>query len=352
MPEPTNGHAAVAVLETKLRRPTKSRLLVARPRLLEQLTASLDGRLILVSAPAGYGKTALVSQWLDTVDTAYAWLSLDEQDNDLATFLLYLAEAIRAVYPGALAAIDLPLKAPALPAPGRLADALLQGLAGLPGPLIIALDDYHAIRVAEIHALMVRLIDHLPPHVHLVLITRADPPVPLDRLRGRQQLSEIRAADLRFRFAETKVLLQQLLGPEVSEEITALLKDCTEGWAVGLHLAALSLRNRSDPAAFARKIAQHGHQAITEYLLSEALAGLPEAQRDCLLQTSLFDRFCAPLIDAALADDGVKLAGDSFVRVIRRDNLFVVSLDDEGTWFRYHHLFRSLLRARLGQRQR
>ncbi len=186
--------------------------------------------------------------------------------------------------------------------------------------------------------------------MHLVLITRADPPLPLDRLRGRQQLGEIRAADLRFSSEETMLLLQQVLGPGVTEETAALLEDSTEGWAVGLHLAALSLRNRSDPAIFARKIAQHGHQAVTEYLLSEVLAGLPEAQRDCLLQTSLFDRFCAPLIDAAQAEDGVKLSGDDFVRASQRANLFVVSLDDEGTWFRYHHFFQSLLRARLGQR--
>ena len=145
-------------------------------------------------------------------------------------------------------------------------------------------------------------------------------------------------------------MLQQILGAGVTEEIAALLEDSMEGWAVGLHLAALSLRNRSDPAAFARNIAQHGHQAVTEYLLSEVLAHLPETQRDCLLQTSLFDRFCASLIDAAQAEDGVKLAGDDFVRASQRANFFVVSLDDAGTWFRYHHFFQSMLRARLGRR--
>ena len=141
---------------------------------------------------------------------------------------------------------------------------------------------------------------------------------------------------------ETRLLLQQMLGPGVSEETVALLEDSTEGWAVGLHLAGLSLRNRRDPAVFARKIAEHGHQAVTEYLLSEVLAGLPQAQADCLLQTSLFDRFCAPLIDAAQAEDGAKLSGDDFLRVIRHGNLFVVSLDDEGRWFRYHHFFQVL----------
>jgi LuxR family maltose regulon positive regulatory protein len=350
MPEPTDVQAAVPVLETKLRRPSPSLHLVTRPRLLDQLTGWLDRRLILVSAPAGYGKTALISQWLDSVDGAYAWLSLDEQDNDLATFLLYLEAAVRTVHPDAMGGIELLLRAPTLLVPSRLADALLQGMAAFAGPFVLALDDYHVIKAPEIHALMARLVEHLPPHVHLVLITRADPPLPLDRLRGRLQLAETRAEDLRFSSEETLLLLQQVLGPGVTEETAALLDDSMEGWAVGLHLAALSLRNRSDPAAFAHKIAEHGNQAVTEYLLSEVLARLPEAECDCLVQTSLFDRFCAPLIDAVQAEDRVKLSGDDFVRASQRANLFVVSLDDEGTWFRYHHFFQSLLRARLRQR--
>jgi LuxR family maltose regulon positive regulatory protein len=350
MTEPTAVHPAVPVLETKLRRPTVSSLHVARQRLLVQLTASLERRLILVSAPAGYGKTALVSRWLDTVDRPCAWFSVDEHDDDLATFLIYLAAAIRTVAHEALGALELLLSAPTLPAPHRLADTLLQALADLPGPLILALDDYHTVNAPEIHALMVRLVERLPAHVHLVLITRADPPLPLDRLRGRQELGELRAADLRFSTAETRLLLQRMLGPEVTAETAALLEESTEGWAVGLHLAALSLRNRPDPAVFARHIAEHGHQAITEYLLSEVLASLPPVQRDCLLQSALFDRFCAPLIDAIQGEENVKLAGDAFVSAIRRANLFVVPLDDEGTWFRYHHFFQSLLRARLSQR--
>jgi LuxR family maltose regulon positive regulatory protein len=350
MTEPTDAHVAVPVLETKTRRPSVSSLLVPRPRLLDQLTAWLDRRLILVSAPAGYGKTALTSQWLDSVGDAYAWLSLDEQDNQLATFLLYLVAAVRTVYHDAMGATELLARAPTLLAPNRLADTLLQDMAALGGPLILALDDCHAIKAPGVHELMARLVEHLPAHVHLVLVTRADPPLPLDRLRGRQQLGEIRAADLRFSSEETLLLLQQLLGPGVTEETAALLEDSTEGWAVGLHLAALSLRNRSEPEAFARKIAEHGHQAVTEYLLSEVLACLPEAERDCLVQTSLFDRFCAPLVDAIQAEDRVKLSGDDFVRASQRANLFVVSLDDEGTWFRYHHFFQSLLRARLRQR--
>jgi LuxR family transcriptional regulator, maltose regulon positive regulatory protein len=350
MTEPPDAQAAVPVLETKLRQPSVSPLFVTRPRLQDQLTTWLDRRLILVSAPAGYGKTALICRWLESIDCAHAWLSVDGQDDDLATFLRYLVAAIRIVFEDALGAVELQLRAPTLPAPGRLADALLQDMAALPGSLILALDDYHSLKTPEVHELMARLVEHLPSHVHLVLITRADPPLPLDRLRGRQQLGEIRIEDLRFRSDEALLLLQQILGPGVSEETAALLEDSTEGWAVGLHLAALSLRNRSDPAVFARRIAEHGQQAVTEYLLSEVLAGLPEAQRDCLLQTSLFSRFCAPLIDCVQAEDAVKLSGDEFVRASQRANLFVVSLDDEGTWFRFHHFFQSLLRSRIGQR--
>ena len=347
MTEPIDVHTAVLMLETKLRRPTVSTQHVARPRLLEQLNASADRQLILVSAPAGYGKTALVSRWLDAVDCPCAWFSVDEHDDDLAAFLLYLVAAIRVVYHDAMSAIELLLQAPTLLAPHRLADALLQDLAALPGPLILAFDDYHTVNAPAIHALMTRLVEHLPAQVHMVLITRADPPLPLVRLRGRQQLGEIRAADLRFSAEETGLLLQQLLGSGVTAETAALLEESTEGWAVGLHLAALSLRNRTDPAAFARQIAAQGNQAITEYLLSEVLAGLPATQRDCLLQSALFERFCASLIDAAQAEGDGKLAGDDFLRAIRRGNLFVVSLDDEGTWCRYHHFFQALLRARL-----
>jgi LuxR family maltose regulon positive regulatory protein len=308
MTEPTVVHPAVPVLETKLRRPTVSSLHVARQRLLVQLTASLERRLILVSAPAGYGKTALVSRWLDTVDCPCAWFSVDEHDDNLATFLIYLSAAIRTVAQDALGALELLLSAPTLPAPHRLADTLLQALAALPGPLILALDDYHAVNAPEIHALMVRLVERLPAHVHLVLITRADPPLPLDRLRGRQELGELRAADLRFSTAETRLLLQRMLGPEITAETAALLEEGTEGWAVGLHLAALSLRNRPDPAAFARHLAEHGHQAITEYLLSEVLASLPAVQRDCLLRARAGGRSGAPCPQGGRPGPG-RLAG-------------------------------------------
>ena len=205
------------------------------------------------------------------------------------------------------------------------------------------------IQTIDVHVAMARLVQHMPAHVHLVLTTRADPPLPLERLRGRQQLVEIRSADLRFTPEEAGQLLRQMLGAAATDETAALLEESTEGWAVGLQLAAISLRSRSDPVAFARRIAQSSHQLVTDYLLAEVLEGLPEAQRACLLQTSLLDRFCVPLCDAIRGEASQELTGEDFLRAVRRSNLFLVPLDDEGTWFRYHQLFRHLLRNRLRQ---
>ena len=211
------------------------------------------------------------------------------------------------------------------------------------------LDDFHAIQTLDIHLAMTRLVQHLPAHVHLVLTTRADPPLPLERLRGRRQLTEIRSADLRFTLEEAGQLLRQMLGAATTDETTALLEESTEGWAAGLQLAAISLRHQNDPVAFAKRAAQSSHQLITDYLIAEVLEGLPEAQRACLLQTSLLDRFCVPLCDAIRGETSQELSSEDFVRAVRRANLFLVPLDDEGTWFRYHHLFRHLLRNRLRQ---
>jgi LuxR family maltose regulon positive regulatory protein len=192
-------------------------------------------------------------------------------------------------------------------------------------------------------------LQHMPAHVHLILTTRADPPLPLERLRGRQQLAEIRSADLSFTTEEAEQLLQQILGEVATDEIAALLEESTEGWAVGLQLAAISLRGRSNPTEFARKIAQSGPRLVMDYLVAEVLEGQSEAMRIYLLQTSLLDRFCAPLCDAIQGEARQELTGEDFLRAVRRSNLFFVPLDAEGTWFRYHHLFQYLMRNRLHQ---
>ena len=349
MTEPSQPLVISPVLTTKLHRPRASATLVPRLRLLEELEAGLSQRLMLISAPAGYGKTTVVSQWLDTVDHPSAWISLDEHDGDLAVFFSYFVAAVRSVYPDAGRSTETLLKAPTLPSPDRLADSMLHDLVALPGPLIFVLDDYHMIQTVDVQVAMARVVQHMPAHVHLVLTTRADPPLPLDRLRGRQQLLEIRSADLRFSTEEASHLLQQILGPAVADETAALLEESTEGWAVGLQLAAISMRGRSDPVAFARKITQSSHHLAADYLLAEVLEGLPQAQRACLLQTSLLDRFCVPLCDAVRGEASQELTGEDFVRAVRRSNLFLMPLDDEGTWYRYHHLFQHLLRNRLRQ---
>lgn len=341
--------AAGPVLATKLHRPRLAAPLVDRPRLLARLTAGLEQGLLLVSAPAGYGKSTVVNQWLDTVDLPCAWINLDEHDSHVATFLSYLLAALRSVYPEAGRAVETLLHAPALPAPAALADALLSDLAALPGPLLLVLDDYHALQSLDVHAVMQRVVQHRPAHVRLALTTRADPPLPLERLRGRRQLCELHGADLRFTTEEATELLRQELGEAPDEETAALLEKSTEGWAVGLHLAALTLREQDDPAAFARKIAQGGHQLMLDYLLAEVLQGLSDDQRAVLLQTALLDRFCAPLIDAIQGDSGPTLHGAELVAELRRANLFLTPLDDQGTWYRYHHLFQHLLRNRLRQ---
>lgn len=352
-PEPGNTVAQPSglspLLTIKLHRPRLTAPLVERPRLLVRLTAGLEQGLLLVSAPAGYGKSTVVNQWLDTVDLPWAWISLDEHDSDLATFLSYGLAALRSVYPEAGRAVETLLRAPALPAPPVLADALLSDLAALPGPLLLVLDDYHAIQSLDVHAVVRRVVQHLPAHVHLVLTTRADPPLPLERLRGQRQLCELRGADLRFTAEEAAQLLRLELGATPDKETTALLEKSTEGWAVGLHLAALSLCGQNDPAAFVPKIAQSGHQLMLDYLLAEVLQGLPDDRRAALLQTALLDRFCAPLIDAIQGEDGAILPGADLVTELRRANLFLTPLDDQGTWFSYHQLFRQLLRNRLRQ---
>lgn len=194
--------SALPLLATKLHRPRISAPLVQRPRLLEELNTGLRHRLTLISAPAGYGKTTAVNQWLDVIDLPSAWISLDEHDSNLATFLTYLLAAVRSVYPDAGRSSEPLLRAPNFPSPDRLADAMLHDLVALPGSLILVLDDYHSIQSLDVHMAMARLVQHLPAHVQLVITTRADPPLSLERLRGRQQITELRSADLRFTLEE------------------------------------------------------------------------------------------------------------------------------------------------------
>ena len=318
-----------------------------RPRLLEALTAGLNQRLILVSAPAGYGKTTMVNQWLDSVDCPCAWISLDEHDGDPATFLSYFLAAVRSVYPEAGRASGPLLRAPTLPAPGRLADSLLHDLIALPGKLILVLDDYHTLQTQDIHAVMARVMKHMPAHIHLVLTTPADPPLPLERLRGRQQLTEIRSADLSFTPQEAGQLLQQISAKRRQTRPSPYWRRARKdgqlacNWRPSLCAAGESRRIRQKNRTWRPRI-------VADYLLAEALEGLPEALRIYLCRPRCWTG-SAPLCDAIRGEACQEQTGEDFLRAVRQSNLFLVSLDEEGTWFRYHHLFQYLLRNRLRQ---
>jgi LuxR family maltose regulon positive regulatory protein len=345
------------LVHTKLRRPRTVGQLVHRPRLSELLNRGATLPLTLVSAPAGYGKTTLISLWLDELGLPAAWYSLDESDDSLTTFVAYLAAALAAACPALGRAVQGALQSPAAHQPEQLADLFVGELDAVPGELLIVLDDYHAITAGAIHTFLAAVVQHAPPNVHFVLLVRADPPLKLARLRARQQILEVRAAQLRFTLDETGDLMQRILGALATERTVALFADRTEGWAAGIHLAATSMRDSSDAAGFAAGFARSSSPLIADYLVSEVLDQLGGPERDLLLSAAVLPRFCAPLLDAVMAqavDDPVATAGagnaysgDAFIRHLRATNTFLVALDEEGLWHRFHHLFADILRHRL-----
>src|SRR5215213_7433566 len=339
------GAVGLPLVATKLFMPRPRPDLVPRPRLLARLDAGLDlGRCSLLSAPAGAGKTSLLAAWLARLDRPAAWLTLDERDQDVGQVLRYLVAALQVIAPAcgrtALAWLD----APRPPPPEVVVTELVNDLAGLPAPGLLALDDYHVVRAPDVHAAVAFLVDHLPPSLHLVIASREDPPLPLPRLRARRQLTEVRAADLGFNVEEAAALLGPGMGLRLAEAQVATLVDRTEGWAAGLQLAGLALRDRPDPAAFVAASAG-GHRLVADYLLAEVLDRQPPSTRRFLLATSVLDRMCGPLCDALLAPDA--RASQDVLRELERANLFLTPLDDERVWYRYHHLFADALRARL-----
>jgi LuxR family maltose regulon positive regulatory protein len=348
------GMAPTPVLATKLFAPARRPQLVARPRLAERLDTTLEAghRLTLVSAPAGFGKTTLLSDWLTHLGKTHstvrlAWLSLDDGDNDLARLLTHLVAALRTVDLAVdSAALESLHTAPASAALTALVNDVAS--AGEPTPdkrWILVLDDYHAIEATEVHDAVTFLLDHLPDHLHLLMATRADPPLPLARLRSRGQLTELRAADLRFTPAEAQEFLNRVMGLDLTAADVQALDERTEGWIAGLQLAALSLRGiaeRGDVDGFIEAFTG-SNRFVIDYLADEVLARQPTQVRDFLLQTAVLDRLTGPLCDAVTGRaDGTRALAD-----LDRGNLFVVPLDDHRSWYRYHHLFADVLRARL-----
>jgi LuxR family maltose regulon positive regulatory protein len=345
--------ASPSILTTKLYIPPPRRAaqLVTRPRLTARLHEGLTRRLTLISAAAGFGKTTLVGEWRASLgrDMPLAWLSLDDDDNDLARFLTYLVAALTTlgttVGDSALAA----LKAPQPPPATAILTALINDLEALPQGCALVLDDYHVITAEAVHQALTFLLEHRPARLRLVILSRSDPPLPLARLRAQGELTEIRAADLRFTPAEATAFLNQVMALDLPADAVAALETRTEGWIAGLKLAALSMQAR-DAQGRTDLIAAFGgsHQYILDYLLEEVLNHQPEEVRSFLLQTSILSRLCGGVCDAVVAGDTPQaMDGQSMLERLEHMGLFVVPLDDERHWYRYHHIFREVLNRRL-----
>ncbi|MCB0047385.1 MAG: hypothetical protein KDD92_18310 [Caldilineaceae bacterium] len=334
------------LLHTKLQAPRLRARLVPRPALIQRLNQGRSGKLTLISAAAGFGKTTLAGSWIDALQraplpTRVAWLSLDENDRDPVRFLTYLMAALQRIDPNIGESARSMLQASPPPIPAALT-ALLNDVAARPDRLMLVLDDYHAVAARPVDEAMTFLLDHLPPQLHLVITTREDPDLPLARLRVRGLLTEVRTADLRLTVAEAAVFLRDVMGLELTEEQIAALEARTEGWMAGLQMAALSLRGREDASALIRAFTG-GHRFVLDYLLEEVLNRQPGHVQEFLLQTSILRQLTGPLCDALTGEAD----GREMLRSLNRANLFLTPLDDEWRWYRYHHLFAELLRRRL-----
>jgi LuxR family maltose regulon positive regulatory protein len=345
---------ASPILVTKLFIPTTRPELVSRPRLIEKLDRGLNRKLTLISAPAGFGKTTLVSEWVGNLGLVSAnksrrkyktaWLSLDEGDNDLARFLVYLIVALNRAA-GSEAALgesaQAMLQSPQLPTEAILT-SLINEVSAIPDEIVFVLDDYHVTESPPVDDALTFLIEHLPPQLHLVTITRVDPQFSLARLRAQNQLTELRATDLRFTSFEAVDFLNRVMGLDLSAENIAALETRTEGWIAGLQLAAISMQGQEDHTGFIKSFTG-SHQFVLDYLLEEVLEQRPEDVQNFLMKTAILNRLTGSLCDALVDQDD----GQAILEMLNDANLFIVPLDDERRWFRYHHLFADLLRQRL-----
>ncbi len=340
---------ATPLLTTKLYVPPVRPEWVPRPHLIERLNEGLSGKLTLFSAPAGFGKTTLARDWLNGVQRPSVWLTLDEGDNDPVRFLAYLVAALQRVDARIGEMSESLLGSPPLPPVDAWMTGLINDIAAAAEPFVLVLDDYQIIHTAPVHEAIDFLIAHQPPQMHLVLITRHDPPLPLPRLRVRGEVTEIRADDLRFTTAETAAFLQQVGGLTLDSRVVAALGARTEGWVAGLQLAALSMRGRP-PERVAEQVAAFSgsHRHVIDYLADEVLAQQPAEIRDFLRQTAVLDRLTAPLCDALRGREDSAV----ILQQLEQANLFLIPLDEQRAWYRYHRLFADYLRTELDEASR
>ena len=345
------------LLTTKFFFPPLRQALVPRPHLVEKLGRGLSGPLTLISAPAGYGKTTLLSEWRAGPgrDFPAAWLSLDDGDNDPERFMVYLAAALEKVKTGLVSGTTRQLQLPQPPPMEAVLTSLLYELGSFSGNLVLILDDWHVITSLKSQKALSFLLNNLVANMHLVVLTRADPALPLARLRARSQLVEIRTGDLRFSPGEVVIFLNKVMGLALSPTDVDSLEHRTEGWIAGLQLAALSMQGRYDTDSFIQAFAG-SHRYIIDYLVEDVIQRQNQGVQDFLLRTCILERLCSPLCDAVLengitSDDppqpGATLSCQQMLEYLERNNLFLTPLDDERKWYRYHPLFSEVLRARL-----
>ena len=332
------------LITTKLYVPKPRQGLISRPALLHRLSEGLAGKLTLISASSGYGKTTLMAEWYAERghDTPMAWVSLDAGDNDPVRFLSYLITALQNVQDGLGQDVRTVLQGSQNPLDPAILSLLINELSTVPNDFILVLEDYHVIEMRELHQMMEFILEHLPPKMHLVILTRADPPFPLARLRARGELMEIRAKDLRFSLDDATAFLQDMAGLNLSEESIQILMDRTEGWVTGLQLVALSIQGQENPSESISAFGS-GQGYIVDYLIEEVLNRQTESLKLFLLQTSILSRLNGSLCNALTG----RSDGDATLDWLEKANLFVSSLGSEHSWYRYHRLFADVMNNRL-----
>ena len=330
----------ITLLKTKLYKPPLRSELVSRPHLVERFNAGLKHKLTLITAPAGYGKTTLLSECVHSGQMPFGWLTLDDGDNDPARFWSYVIFAMQTAIPDmGKSAVEL-LRSSQSPPIKPVITNIINEINEVGENFALVLDDYHMIQTGTIHKALAFLLDNLPPKIHLTIATRADPSLPLARLRGRGQLSEFRADDLRFTLEETETLLNKVMGLGLSYEDIKVLDARTEGWIASLQMAAVSMQRQSDISSFIVTFSG-SHRYIMDFLSEEVLSQQEPAKQSFLLETSILDRLIAPLCNAVTRRED----SQAILEQLDSANLFVVPLDDERQWYRYHHLFADLLRS-------
>ncbi|HXD09808.1 MAG TPA: LuxR C-terminal-related transcriptional regulator [Anaerolineales bacterium] len=332
----------VELLRTKLFTPRPRKNLVLRPRLVDRLNTGLNKKLALVAAPAGFGKTTLLSEWIPQSPRCVTWLSLDEGDNDPTKFWAYFIKSLQELQTDIGAKAFSLLQSPQAPPINSILTSLINDITAFSDSLVVVLDDYHVIDTSTIHSALTFLIEHSPPNMHLILTTRMDPRLPLSRWRAHDELTELRANDLRFTADETAAFLNQAMGLNLSVAEVSALEARTEGWIAGLQIAALSMQGHEDASRFIQAFSG-SNRHILGYLAEEVLSKQSDSTQKFLLRTSILDRLCGSLCDAVTGAAG----GQTILENLEHANLFIIPLDGEGKWYRYHHLFAEVLRAHL-----